>query len=95
MSTSAFRGDLMAHRVTQRPYVSVVVNDISEAATGWVAATRGFATQKGGADQLAYRLTHAPSGQAMQYRISFFNPDHIFLFRQEYLRSRLESIGRW
>lgn len=45
------------------------------------------------AGQFAYRLTHARSARAMQDRIPFFNPEHIFVFRQQYLRSRLASIG--
>jgi SAM-dependent methyltransferase len=45
------------------------------------------------AGQLVYRLTHTPTAQAMQDRVSFFNPEHVFLFRQKYLRNRLSSIG--
>jgi 2-polyprenyl-3-methyl-5-hydroxy-6-metoxy-1,4-benzoquinol methylase len=142
------RGDLMAQLVARRPDVGVVVNDISAAATDWVAANRGFATLTGGADalashrerydvvvlsdvlyyesqlrvlwdalsrlvapggsivirvpnkrvpialgQMAYRLTRARSRRALQDRIPFFNPEHIFLFRQQYLRRRLHSAG--
>ncbi len=142
------RGDLMAQLVARRPDVSVVVNDISEGATKWVTENLGFATLRGGADELAahegqydvvvlsdvlyyepnlrvlwdalsrlvslggsivirvpnkhilialgqlwYHLTHTRAQQAMQDRIRFFNPEHIFLFRQQYLRNRLMSMG--
>jgi 2-polyprenyl-3-methyl-5-hydroxy-6-metoxy-1,4-benzoquinol methylase len=142
------RGDLMAQLVSRRPDVSVVVNDISEAATNWAAGRLGFATLNGGAEelashqgqydvvvlsdvlyyeaklrvlwdalsrlvapggsvvirapnkhmlialgQLAFRLTHAETQRAMQDRTYLFNPEHIYLFRQRYLRNRLRAAG--
>lgn len=142
------RGHLMAQVVARRPDLTVVVNDISEAATNWVAENLGFAALTGGADELAlhqeqyqvvvlsdvlyyepnlpvlwsalsrlvcqegsivirvpqksglifvaqrwYRLTHTKAQQAVQDRIRFFNPEHIYIFRKHYLRSRLASIG--
>jgi SAM-dependent methyltransferase len=43
--------------------------------------------------QLWYRLTHTKPRQAMQDRVYFFNPEHILIFRQQYLRRRLARIG--
>jgi 2-polyprenyl-3-methyl-5-hydroxy-6-metoxy-1,4-benzoquinol methylase len=142
------RGDLMAQLVSRRPDVSVVVNDISEAATSWAAGNRGFATLRGGADelaahqgqydvvvlsdvlyyeaklsvlwdaltrlvapggsvvirvpnkemlialgQLAFRLTHDGTERELQDRTYLFNPEHVYLFRQRYLRNRLKAAG--
>lgn len=43
--------------------------------------------------QLWYRFTHTKARQAMQDRIRFFQPEHIFILRQRYLRSRLTRMG--
>jgi 2-polyprenyl-3-methyl-5-hydroxy-6-metoxy-1,4-benzoquinol methylase len=43
--------------------------------------------------QLTYRLTHTAAQRAMQDRVRFFNPEHVFLFRRRYLRRRLLALG--
>jgi 2-polyprenyl-3-methyl-5-hydroxy-6-metoxy-1,4-benzoquinol methylase len=43
--------------------------------------------------RLWFRLTHARIGRVLQDRTRFHNPEHIFVFRQHYLRNRLMSIG--
>jgi 2-polyprenyl-3-methyl-5-hydroxy-6-metoxy-1,4-benzoquinol methylase len=40
-----------------------------------------------------YRLTHTRAQQAMQHRVGFLNPEHVFIFGQRYLRNRLRGIG--
>lgn len=142
------RGDLMAKLVARRPDVRVVVNDIAESKTNWVAENLGFTTLSGGANELAahqrkydvvvlsdvlyyepnlralwdvilhlvspggsivirvpnksflisigqlwWRFTHTRRQQAMQDRVRFFNPEHIFICRQQYIRNRLRTMG--
>ena len=43
--------------------------------------------------ELCGRLARGAEQTAMQSRIRFFNPEHIFIFRQRYLRNRLLGIG--
>jgi 2-polyprenyl-3-methyl-5-hydroxy-6-metoxy-1,4-benzoquinol methylase len=43
--------------------------------------------------QLAFRLTHAGAKRAMQDRTYMFNPEHIYILRQRYLRNRLKAAG--
>jgi 2-polyprenyl-3-methyl-5-hydroxy-6-metoxy-1,4-benzoquinol methylase len=40
-----------------------------------------------------FQLTHTKVRRMLQDRVPFYNPEHIFLFRQRYLRNRLKSIG--
>lgn len=39
------------------------------------------------------KCTIFPAGSEMQDRIKFFNPEHLFVFSQRYLSTRLKSIG--
>lgn len=43
--------------------------------------------------QLWRQLAHSRIRQIEQDRVSFYNPEHIFLFRRGYLRRRLRSVG--
>ena len=43
--------------------------------------------------QLYYRLIRSRARRLMQDRIPFFNPEHIFIFRQQYLHRRLAKMG--
>jgi 2-polyprenyl-3-methyl-5-hydroxy-6-metoxy-1,4-benzoquinol methylase len=43
--------------------------------------------------QLWRRIIHGRAGQDAQDSVSFYNPEHIFLFRRGYLRRRLNSVG--
>ena len=43
--------------------------------------------------QLWFRLTHTRAGRALRDRVSFYNPEHIFVLRQPYLRSRIMELG--
>lgn len=142
------RGDLMAQLVERRPDVRVVVHDIAESKTNWVAENLGFATLLGGVEELAahqgkyevlvlsdvlyyepnlkalwdvishllspggsivirvpnkyglislsqwwWRLTRTRGQQAMQDRVRFYNPEHIFICRRQYLKNRLMTMG--
>ncbi|HEX5180943.1 MAG TPA: methyltransferase domain-containing protein [Gemmatimonadaceae bacterium] len=40
-----------------------------------------------------YRATRSRARQRLQHRIRFFNPEHIFIFRRQYLRARLAAMG--
>lgn len=40
-----------------------------------------------------FRLTHGRARRVLQDRIRFYNPEHIFVLRQRYLRNRIMSIG--
>jgi hypothetical protein len=43
--------------------------------------------------QMWYRLTHGGRRRLLQDRVPFQNPEHIFIFRRRYLRTRLNAIG--
>jgi 2-polyprenyl-3-methyl-5-hydroxy-6-metoxy-1,4-benzoquinol methylase len=43
--------------------------------------------------QWAFRAVATEHQKAMQDHVSFFNPEHIFVFRQRYLRNRLQQLG--
>ena len=43
--------------------------------------------------QLWYRLIHTKGQMAIQDRVRFFNPEHIFIFRRKYLIERLIMMG--
>lgn len=43
--------------------------------------------------QFWYRFTRTKSQQGMQDKISFFNPEHIFVLRYKYIHNRLMSMG--
>ena len=43
--------------------------------------------------QVWFRLTHGRLRRNLQDRVPFQNPEHIFIFRRGYLRSRLNAIG--
>ena len=43
--------------------------------------------------QLWRRLIHSRARRDEQDSVSFYNPEHIFLFRRGYLRRRLKSVG--
>lgn len=142
------RGDLMSHVAGRRPFLTLVVNDISESATQWASDYYGFATITGSAETLVqhqrqydvvvlsdvlyyepklstlwlalahlvkeggsvvfripnkyhlisaaqwwYRLTHTSEEQLSQQRIKYFNPEHIFIIRPQYLWRRLKFLG--
>ena len=43
--------------------------------------------------QMLYRMSRTSARSAMQDRVRFFNPEHVFVFRKPYLRRRLAEIG--
>jgi len=102
-------GDANELAIHQEQYDVVVLSDVlyyePNLAVLWAALSRLI--RRGGSvvirvpnkylliclGQLWYRFTHTRARQVMQDRIRFFNPEHIFIFRQRYLRSRLMRMG--